>query len=271
MSLATTPNGRARRWALAALAVGVLVAAPVRAADPRDPWEGFNRSVMSFNDTLDTWVLKPLAEGYRKVVPEVVQTGVDNVLGNIGDAWSAVNHALQGKGEAAATMTMRVVTNTVIGLGGLFDWATPMGMERQSEDFGQTLGVWGVPSGPYVVLPVFGPSTLRDTVALPVDKSVGATRLVDETAEVVSVVMLQAVSTRAGLLGASNLLDDIALDRYSFLRDAYLKRRINQVYDGEPPEEPEPQEPAPEASADEDAAMPMAPVAASAPASAASE
>jgi len=238
VSLFSTLKPPSAVLAAAALS-GVLLAGPAQAESAKDPFEGFNRSVTSFNDKLDDWALKPLAEGYRKVVPELVRIGVSNVLGNIDDAWSAVNQALQGKGEAAASMTMRVITNTFFGFGGLLDWATPMGMERQSEDFGQTLGVWGMPSGPYLVLPLLGPSTVRDTAALPLDKSVGATSLVQSTTDVLSVLVLQVVSTRAGLLGATNMLDDIALDKYTFLRDVYLSRRLNQVYDGNPPEEPE--------------------------------
>lgn len=229
------------RGALAGAALALTLAAPAvqAAGSERDPMEGFNRAMFSFNEGLDGWVLKPLAEGYRKVVPELVRTGVSNVFGNVDDLWSAVNQALQGKGGNAGLMTMRVLTNTVFGFGGLLDFASEMGLERQSEDFGQTLGRWGVPSGPYVVLPVFGPSTVRDTVALPVDKMVGPTALVDGTGPIVSVAVLQAVSVRAGLLSASQMLDDIALDKYSFMRDAYLTRRLNQVYDGEPPETPD--------------------------------
>lgn len=211
----------------------------VAAPSPRDPFENVNRSIYGFNDAIDVALLKPLAEGYRKVVPELMRQGVDNFFGNIGDVWSTVNLLLQGKGEATTRMAMRVSTNTVFGLAGLLDPASEMGLERQSEDFGQTLGRWGVPSGPYLVLPVFGPSTVRDTVALPVDRMAGPTALVSATNDVIATVMLQTVSARAGLLTASRLLDDVALDRYSFLRDAYLARRLNQVWDGNPPEEPE--------------------------------
>lgn len=215
---------------------------PVRSPSPKDPWEGFNRAVFSFNETLDEAVLKPVAEGYRKVLPSPVRTGISNFLDNIGDVWSAANHLLQGKVMSAGAMTLRVATNTVFGLGGLLDPASEMGLERQPEDLGQTLGVWGVPPGPYVMLPFLGPSTLRDTVATPVDRYAGPTALVSSTPEVVGVASLQLVSTRAGLLGASNLLDQIALDKYGFLRDLYLSRRRSQVYDGNPPEEPDPED-----------------------------
>ncbi|NDY92366.1 MlaA family lipoprotein [Ideonella livida] len=221
------------------LCLGLLVGSAVQAASEPDPWEGFNRSVFNFNDAVDQAALKPLAEGYKRWVPELVRTGVDNFLGNIGDAWSTVNHVLQGKGVEATTMGFRVVTNTFFGLGGLLDPASEMGMERQSEDFGQTLGRWGMPSGPYLVLPLLGPSTARDGAARVVDSLAGPTALVHGTPDTVGVLTLQIVSTRAGLLGASQMLDEIALDKYQFLRDAYLARRRNQVYDGNPPEEPE--------------------------------
>lgn len=214
---------------------------PATAAEPSsrpaDPWEGYNRAMFGFNESVDEAVLKPVAQGYRKVVPELVRTGVDNVFGNIGDVWSAVNHLLQGKIMSAGAMSLRVASNTVFGLGGLLDPATEMGLERQSEDLGQTLGRWGVAPGPYVVLPLLGPSTLRDALATPVDKMAGPSALVDETSTALGITALQVVSTRAGLLSASSMLDSIALDKYTFLRDAYLARRRNQVYDGNPPED----------------------------------
>jgi phospholipid-binding lipoprotein MlaA len=210
---------------------------PVQATSSKDPLEGFNRAVYSFNDAIDRAALKPLAQGYRDVVPAPVRNGVDNFFGNLGDVWSTVNLLLQGKFQATLEMTMRVASNTVFGMGGLLDPATEMGLERHSEDFGQTLGRWGVPPGAFLMLPLLGPSTVRDTVALPLDRSAGPTALVHSSNDVVGVVVLQTVSGRAGLLGASNLLDDIAFDKYSFLRDAYLARRRNQVYDGNPPEE----------------------------------
>lgn len=208
--------------------------------NPRDPYEKLNRQVFEFNDKLDANVLKPMAETYQKVVPSMVRSGVSNVLGNLGDAWSAVNQLLQGKPGQAGEMTMRVITNTVFGIGGLFDQATELGLERHSEDFGQTLGRWGVPPGPYIVLPLLGASTARDTAATPVDLYASLdTQLVSGTSATVGVSVLKVVNTRANLLGASQLLDEVALDRYSFLRDAYLARRRSQVYDGNPPDDDE--------------------------------
>jgi phospholipid-binding lipoprotein MlaA len=244
---------------------GVLLAsapAVVQAAPANDPFEGFNRSVTQFNDTVDEWALRPLAEGYRKVVPEVIRIGVDNVFNNLSDVWSVVNNALQGKAEATVVMTMRVIVNTTFGFGGLLDWATPMGMERQTEDFGQTLGAWGVSAGPYIVLPLLGPSTLRDTAALPIDWQAGPTQLATNADQQLAITALKVVSTRAGLLSATKMLDDLALDKYTFVRDAYLTRRLNQVYDGNPPdipEAPEDAEPVPEAAPAASAAATMAP------------
>jgi phospholipid-binding lipoprotein MlaA len=210
------------------------------AASPKDPFESWNRAVFSFNESIDAALLKPMAQAYVDVVPEYVRGLVGNVFGNIADAWSAVNHLLQGKLESGLQMGFRVTVNSVLGFGGLLDIASEIGLDKQPEDFGQTLGRWGMPPGPYVMLPVLGPSTLRDTGALVLDMQASPSALIDDqAATTVGVTVLQAVSIRAGLLGASRVLDDIALDKYSFLRDAYLARRQNQVYDGNPPEPPE--------------------------------
>lgn len=270
LSLPAAAQGSAASPANAAAPAAPPASEPAaRVASPQDPFEGFNRSVYSFNEGLDSAVLKPLAEGYKKTVPELVRTGVSNFFGNISDVWSGVNQFLQGKIVNGAQMTLRVATNTVFGLGGILDPATEFGLERQSEDFGQTLGRWGVPSGPFLMLPVFGPSTVRDTVALPVDRAAGPTALVSGTGETVGVVGLQVVNTRAELLSASKLLDEVALDKYSFLRDAYLARRRSQVYDGSPPDVPEADDgaPPPDAAASATAPVPnAAPVPAPVPA-----
>jgi phospholipid-binding lipoprotein MlaA len=213
--------------------------AQTNAANRKDPLEGWNRAVFSFNEGLDAALIKPVAQGYQAVVPELGRTGVSNFFANIGDVWSAVNNLLQGKGEVGSTMVFRVITNTFFGIGGLFDVASDLGMERRSSDFGLTLGHCGMPPGPYLVLPLLGPSTLRDTAALPLDLSAGPTAVSNDRATKNSLTALHLVDTRANLLRASKMLDDIALDKYSFLRDAYLARRRNLVYDGEPPPEPE--------------------------------
>lgn len=211
-------------------------AAPVVATNPVDPWENWNRKVFAFNDAVDEAVLKPVAEGYRKVVPQLVRTGIGNVFGNIGDVWSAANHLLQGKLFSGLDMGMRVLTNTFFGLGGLLDPATEMGLTRRSEDFGQTLGRWGVPPGPFVVLPLLGPSNVRDTGGFIVDRaSWSASQWAANDAVSYSITALQLVDTRANLLSTTQLVGEVALDRYSFIRDGYLARRLDQVYDGAPP------------------------------------
>ncbi|HET9976264.1 MAG TPA: VacJ family lipoprotein [Burkholderiaceae bacterium] len=230
----------------AALTAALAIGASAQAA-ASDPLEGINRVVYRFNDGLDTVLLKPVAEGYRAVVPELARSGVNNVFGNIGDVWSALNSLLQGKGQTAATMAFRVGTNTLFGIGGLFDVASDLGLERQSEDFGQTLGRWGFGAGPYLVLPLLGPSSLRDAAALPLDMSAGVGAYTDDRRTTNSLSALQLVNTRANLLSAGRVLDDIALDKYVFIRDAYLSRRRNQVYDGDPPPLPEDKDDAPPA------------------------
>jgi phospholipid-binding lipoprotein MlaA len=241
--------GRVFRLA-AASAVVVLFAgcATVPGAPPppkEDPWENFNRKIFNFNEAIDDAVLKPVAEAYRKVVPQLVRTGVSNVLGNVGDVWSAANHLLQGKIHSGLDMGMRVLTNTVFGLGGLLDPATEMGLTRRSEDFGQTLGRWGLGPGPYLVLPLLGPSTLRDSGALLVDRQASVSNFISNDGAAYGVTALEIVNLRASLLGASQLLDSVALDKYSFLRQAFLSRRLDAIYDGAPPlenfdDEPEP-------------------------------
>jgi len=198
-------------------------------ADPRDPFEGFNRTIFSFNDAVDEAVLKPVATGYQKVTPSFVQTGVSNFFGNIGDVWSAVNNLLQGEVEAGVSDVMRVAINTTFGFVGLLDIASEAGLAKHKEDFGQTLGVWGVPSGPYLVLPLLGSSTVRDTAALPVDYQGDVWDHVYPVSTRNTGTALRIVDTRASLLEAGNLLEDVALDKYAFMRDAWLQRRQSQI------------------------------------------
>jgi len=225
----------------ALLLCAAAAAAPARAQDaaqnPADPWEPFNRRVHSFNEKLDESLVKPVATAYRDIVPQLLRTGVENVFGNVADVWSAANHLLQGKPEPAAEMTMRVVINTWLGLGGLLDVASEAGLHRQPEDFGQTLGRWGIGPGPYVVLPLFGPRTLRDAAGMPLDWQVSLQSLPHEARSRFALSGLDAVQTRAGLLGATSLMDQVALDKYSFVRDSHLARRRSLVYDGDPPPE----------------------------------
>jgi len=232
----------ARRLALAllmaasALATGCATA-PGSVPSPQDPWESVNRKIFGFNEVVDNAVVKPVARGYRDTVPPLVRQGVSNVLGNVGDAWSAVNHFLQGKPQGGLDMTMRVLTNTLFGLGGLLDPATEMGLKRQSEDFGQTLGRWGVPAGPYVVLPLLGPSTLRDSVGRVADTAASPSNLPKDSRVATAVTVLGVVDVRTELLPVTDLAERVALDRYSFFRQGYLAQRSNAVHDGAPPPE----------------------------------
>lgn len=218
-------------------------------ANPKDPLEPMNRSISRFNDSLDENVLKPVATGYKDVTPDLVQKGVRNVFNNLSDIWSTVNNGLQLKGRDTAESLMRSVVNTVFGIYGILDVATPIGLERHPEDFGQTLGAWGVPDGPYVVLPLFGPSTLRDTAGMPVDTSVDYVRNLDHIPTRNSAMGVRIVDKRAALLDASNLLSEAAIDKYSFTRDAYLQFRRNQVFDGNPPDEEDLPDPSAEPAA----------------------
>ena len=222
-----------------ALAASLLLVgcASAPTANPKDPWESMNRSVASFNDKVDDNVLKPVATGYRNVVPDFVQTGVRNVFNNFADMWSTVNNLLQLKPLNTAESLGRVIVNTVFGIYGIFDVATYIKLERHPEDFGQTLGYWGVPNGPYLVLPLFGPSTLRDGASLPVDFAVSPTQYIDDIPTRNQVFALRLVSKRAELLKSGNMLEQASIDKYSFTRDAYLQYRRSQIYDGNPPDE----------------------------------
>lgn len=209
-------------------------------ATPRpdvDPWEGFNRQVFAFNQGFDSMLLRPVAEGYDAHVPDVVRTGIGNVFENVSDAWSAVNHLLQGYPLASAEMTTRFLVNSTLGFYGLLDWASEMGIERQREDFGQTLGRWGTPPGPFLVLPFFGPSSVRDGIGFAVDREFSLGNLFTDRKYFNALTALELVKVRAQLLPASRIVDQIALDKYSFIRDSYLARRRNLVYNGDPPTE----------------------------------
>ena len=223
----------AQRWlAMASLLVGAALltgCATVARPDPNDPLESYNRSMTRFNDQVDAMVLKPVATAYREVTPAPVRTGVSNFFANIGDVWSFVNNVLQLRAEAAGSSFMRVNVNTVFGLGGLLDVASELGIERYKQDFGLTLGRWGVGTGPYLVLPILGPSTLRDTLALPVDMKGNVVSHVDQVSARNSLYALRAVDVRANLLRAGSVLDSAALDKYSFTRDVFLQVRGSQV------------------------------------------
>ena len=200
-------------------------------ANPQDPLEPFNRGVYRVNDALDTAILKPVATAYQSVAPSPVQTGVTNFFGNLGDLWSAANAALQLRPREAGENLMRFSVNSVLGLAGVLDIATEAGIPRTRTDFGQTLGRWGAPAGPYLVLPVLGPSSVRDGTGLLVDLSVDPVSSMNDVSARNSLTALRVVDTRAGLLRATSLLEEAALDPYSFTRDLYLNRRQGQIDD----------------------------------------
>ena len=227
-------------WAgLVCLLLALTGCASGPSANPNDPLEPFNRGVYQFNDAVDVAVIKPVATAYQDVLPAPVRRGVRNFFANLQDAWSGVNNALQFKGEPAANSFMRFGVNTFLGLGGILDVASEMGIERHTKDFGHTLGYWGVAPGPYLVLPVLGPSTLRDTAALPVDVQGNMVSGIEHIPTRNSITLLRLVDTRASLLGASTMLEAVALDKYTFTRDAYLQRRRSSIYDGNPPDDGE--------------------------------
>lgn len=199
------------------------------ARNPVDPFERFNRTMFNFNDKVDQYALKPVATVYKKVLPSFVQTGVYNFFGNLGDVWTAVNNLLQGRVADGVTDVMRFAVNTTLGLGGLLDIGSEAGLQKHRQDFGATLGVWGVQSGPYVVLPLLGSSTLRDSAALPVDFAGDPWTYVSPDPVRYGGAALRVIDMRAGVLDASNLVEDAALDRYEFIRDAYLQRRAGKI------------------------------------------
>lgn len=218
----------------------VLTGCASTANNPKDPWEGYNRAMYSFNDTVDRAVVKPVAKGYDAAAPLPVKVGVGNFFGNIGDVWVGVNNLMQGKVVAGVSDFGRVLVNTSVGILGFFDVATPLGLERHEEDFGQTLGKWGVGDGPYVVLPIFGPKTLRDTAGFGVDTLVDPLGHKDNDTHIAernSAIGLRLIHGRAELLPAEKVIDDAATDRYAYLRDAYLQRRLSLIHDGNPPRE----------------------------------
>lgn len=199
-------------------------------AEEKDPWEGFNRSIFSFNETLDEYVLLPVTKGYRYIAPEPVEKGVSNFFDNLNDVTVLINSLLQLKFEKAGHTTARLVANTFFGIGGIFDVATPMGLDKQNEDFGQTLGHWGVGTGPYVVLPLFGPSNIRDGFGLIPDYYTSpVTHLEDDEARL-ALEVLWVIDTRSGVMDQEKLISG---DRYSFIRDVYMQRRDYLVRDGQ--------------------------------------
>jgi phospholipid-binding lipoprotein MlaA len=221
--------------ALAAVLLAGCAAAPSR----EDPMEPMNRALYEFHDTVDTAVVKPVVQAYVDLVPELIRRGVSNVFNNIDDLFSAVNGFLQGKPDKAGDDLGRVLLNTGFGLGGIFDLASMIGIERGNEDFGQTFGVWGFPQGPYLFVPFLGPTTVRDGAGVVARIALGPVGYIPDVPLRNSLYGLGGFDLRAQALGAGALVDTAALDRYLFIRNAYLQRRRYLVYDGKPPPEPE--------------------------------
>ena len=228
-----------------AAACSVLALAAGCASDPahrnpRDPLEGFNRVAYQFNDDLDTAFLKPLAKGYRAITPAPVDRGITNFFENVADVRNAVNNLLQFKMTRAITSVGRIVVNSTVGILGFVDVASNLNMPKYTEDFGQTLGAWGVSPGPYIVLPFFGPSTGRDTIGVVVDWYTDPLTYTRNGSVSWGLKGLRLIDRRADLLAASKVLEQAALDPYAFVRDGYLQRRRSDIYDGNPPpEEPD--------------------------------
>lgn len=218
------------------LACACMLAGCATGPNPRDPYEGFNRKVFAFNERLDRAVLKPVAKGYEKVVPQFARSGATHFFNNLGMIVTTLNDAIQLKGRKVPVDIARFATNLTFGIFGLIDVATELGIEYRNEDFGQSLGYWGVGSGHYIVLPFFGPSTVRDGAGLAVDFAVSPYYYWEDEAGVRwGLLGINIVNTRANLLKAEKFLDETGVERYTFLRDVYLKRREYLIHDGNPP------------------------------------
>lgn len=233
-----------RRRAPAGLAVLVALAlsgcATPGTGDPRDPLEPLNRGIYEVNEAIDRAVIQPVAKAYTAVLPDPARTGVSNFFGNLYDYWNAINNLLQGKVGAAVSDIGRIALNTTVGLLGFVDIASRVGLEKSDEDLGQTLAWWGIGHGPYLVIPLLGPSSLRDGTATVGQIALDPlTRWIDDEAITWSLWSLRLVNVRANLLGAGRVFDQAASDRYAFLRDAYFQRRRSQLWDGNPPREKE--------------------------------
>ena len=224
-----------RAWAV--LALVALLCGCAAAPSKQDPLEPMNRAVFTFNEKADQFVLKPVAQAYKAVTPTPVRTGVGNFFGNVADLLTGVNNLLQGKPEQAGDDFGRVMLNTSLGIGGLFDIATEAGIEKHDEDLGQTFGVWGAAPGAYLVLPILGPSSVRDAAGTLVQGYADPITNIRDVGWRNSLYGMRVVNARTQLLGTEGLVEQAALDKYNFVRRAYLQRRRNLVYDGKPPPE----------------------------------
>jgi phospholipid-binding lipoprotein MlaA len=230
ISNSDAPLGLVRWCVLLCLVVLAGCASSPQKVNPTDPWENYNREMTKFNDGIDRAIFKPVATVYRDLVPMVVRHGVGNFFDNLGDVWNGINSVFQLRPQAAAESFLRFGVNTAFGLGGLLDVADEMGIERHQEDFGKTLGRWGVPSGPYLVLPFLGSSTLRDGLAMSANSKGDMVLRISDVPSRNSIYALRVVDTRASFLKLEGFVNDIALDKYSFTRDAFLQKRRAEIY-----------------------------------------
>lgn len=232
----------AKTYSIAAAARGLLAAALLVAgggalaeSNPHDPYEGFNRGMFAVNEVVDKYAAKPVAQAYDRVAPLPVKAAVGNFFGNAGELWVGVNSAMQGKFADAGIDFGRLLVNSTVGIFGLFDVASELGLERHDEDFGQTLAVWGVGDGGFVFLPGLGPRTLRDTAGWAVGFAADPVRFFQPAGVRDGAMVVRFVDVRASLLPSDKVVEEAALDKYAYIRDAYLQRRQNQIYDGRPP------------------------------------
>ncbi|WIM06967.1 MAG: VacJ family lipoprotein [Candidatus Nitricoxidivorans perseverans] len=227
-----------RNRIIVTLAAAMLLGGCATSGNQKDPIEGFNRAMFAFNEGLDTAIIKPVSKGYDAALPSPVKTGVTNFFGNIADVFIAVNNLLQGKPAEAASDAGRFLINSTVGILGLIDVATEAGLEKHEEDFGQTFGRWGADPGAYVVVPFFGPRNVRDTAGLVLDVMADPVADVGHIPTRNTLLALRIVSDRATLLPADKVIEEAALDKYSYVRDGYLQRRRSLIHDGNPPREP---------------------------------
>jgi phospholipid-binding lipoprotein MlaA len=214
------------------VAVGCLSGCATTANNPKDPYEGFNRAMFQVNEGIDV-VAKPIAQGYDAAAPLPVKAGIGNFFGNIADVWISINNLLQGKGQEGLSDMGRFLINTTVGIGGVFDIASEIGLEKHAEDFGQTLGKWGAEDGPYFFWPIIGPRTTRDTFGWLVDTNVDPVWHVQNIPVRNSLVGIRFIDTRASLLPADKVVEQAAFDKYNYIRDAYLQKRRSDINDGE--------------------------------------
>jgi phospholipid-binding lipoprotein MlaA len=231
MTTRSTSRPTSWRGIVLGLAVASTLAGCATGTNPRDPYEKFNRQMFAFNDAVDRAALKPAASAYKQVLPTFVQTGVSNFFGNLSDLWTGVNNLMQGKGADGMSDLTRFSLNSTLGLAGLLDIGSEAGLPKHNEDFGQTLGAWGVASGPYLMLPLLGPSTVRDAIVIPIDVAADPWAYKNPVGWRNVGIATRAVDQRAAVLDASNLMEEAALDRYEFIRDGFLQRRLSRITD----------------------------------------